>query len=317
MATLKQQYDARKLQRLQERVSKADQQVLTETRAARLILEAMDEEDLNKATQIIDKLRGMKGKGVGTLDTAIDKAVSELNKYTGGGPLTKAWAKLKSKVGIDNPLVKVMTFANALETGLKQIPQILKNNIGEIKPDMADKSIADALGEDEEKKKIVTQNILKALSPKGIFGAFKKVPYVDNMQVLAQDIMTAPLKAINTVVKQSAGGPQTDQVAPDMKDVAAGKGGAETKGTAQGVPAKGAEPSVGAQPGKGTTGAQGTTPAGETPPRGTDKGNGPPPTNKVEKAASAIKNNPDIAKGVDPLRLKAILDYLDDQDLLA
>lgn len=265
--TLKQQYDAKNLLRLREQVKKADRQVLVETRTTRLILEAMNEEDLKKATQIIDKLRGLKGKGLASLDTAIDAAITELNKYTGGGAIAQAWTKLKSRVGIDNPLVKVMTFANALETGFKQVPTVLKNNLGEIKPDMAKKTLDELLADKQDAKKVVTQNLLKALTPKGVFGAFKKVPYIQDMKMFVADMLSTPLENLNTVVKQTAGGPQTDQIAADIKGSVTDQGGAETKGAQPADASKGSAPTTGTAPSKETSKTNGTTPTGETPPR--------------------------------------------------
>lgn len=265
--TLKDNYTSQRLERLQENVKKIDNQMLLETKMSQLITEVMNEKDLNTASAIIDKLRGMKGKGIGTLDSAIDKAVGQLNKYTGGGPIAQAWAKIKSTAGVDNPLVKIMTFANALEAGFKQIPQILKNNIGEITPELADKSIMDAIGDDEQKKTTITQNLLKALAPKGIFGAFKKIPFIDNGQLLVQDLMSAPLKGLNAIIKQSAAGPQTDQVATDLKDAIVSKGGAETKNATPAGVAAGSKPTVGNSPAQEPVAASGSTPTGETPPR--------------------------------------------------
>lgn len=266
--SLKEGYEARRVEALKEQLRDIDKHVLNEHQTARLIIEAMDQEDLNKASQIIDKLRNMKGKGLTHLDAAISAAETELNKYTGGGILTKAWTKLKSRIGIDNPLVKVMTFANALETGFKQLPMIIKNNVGQLTPEQADQSLNDIVT-DADKRTILTNNMLKALSPKGIFGVFKKVPYIDK-SLLVTDLLSVTLKNMNVIVKQAATGPQTDQVAADMKDVVSGQGAAETKGTQPNATTKGTEPVVGSTPGKSTTGAIGSTPTGEQTPVAND-----------------------------------------------
>jgi hypothetical protein len=126
--TLKERYNQRQVQVLLERAKAADAQLLQEQRAARLLVEAMDQEDLNKVSAIIDKLNTVKSPELPVLSAAIEQAQAELNKYTGGGPITQAWTKLKSKFGVDNPVVKITTFADALERGFSQIPQILKNN---------------------------------------------------------------------------------------------------------------------------------------------------------------------------------------------
>lgn len=285
--TLKERYETKLLNETVERATKADSILIAENRTATVIVEAMNQQDLKKASDVIDKLRTLKGKSVGTLDMAIDKAIAELNKYTGGGPLTQAWAKLKTKVGIDNPLVKIMTFSNALETGFKQIPTILKNNLGEITPEMSAKSANDVI-QDEDVKTNVSNNILKALSPAGIFGAFKRVPYVDNMKILVQDMLSAPLKNLNDLVKITASGPQTAEIAADMKDVAQGQGDVETKGTLQGQQTTPAGQSVPPAPAKGADMTTGTAPTGQKPVR-TQTGNDIKPQ-VIAKAKPALQD---------------------------
>jgi len=266
VSTLKKRYDTRKIQNLQERTRIVDKQIINEARVSELLVEAMNEDDLKKASAIIDKLRNIKGKGLQSLDAAIEQAEAELNKYTGGGPLTKAWAKIKSKVGIDNPVVKIMTFANALETGFKQLPIILKNNIGALNKEQAEQTITELIP-DEEKRKTVLANILKALSPGGIFGAFKKVPYVDK-NVLSTDILNTPLGKLNATIAGITRGTQTSEIAADIKDTAQQAGGAETKGTQPGAPPVPAAGTAGQEnPPKSSTVSTGATPTGETPPR--------------------------------------------------
>jgi len=230
----------------------------------------MDEEDLKKVSQVIDKLRGLKGKGLHSLDTAIEQAEAELNKYTGGGAIAKAWGKLKSKVGIDNPVVKIMTMADALEQGFKQLPVILKNNIGDMESlkSQAEKSIDDIVT-DAGKKKTLVANIVKALSPKGIFGSFKNLPYLDK-NTFAADITATKLSALAPIIKAGTSGASPQEVAGDLKDTAASGGEAQTQKTAGGVPGKETSQTTGSAPGKPAVGTTSGTPAGETPaePRG-------------------------------------------------
>ena len=261
---LKNRYDAR--QRLTENLRKADTQLIIENRTAGLLIEAMNEADLQKASAIIDKLRNIKGKGVKSLDLAISQAETQLNKYTAGGPLTKAWSKMKGIVGINNPLVKFMTFANALETGFRQMPMILKNNLGGIDINAnQDKTISELIT-DPDKLKIITDNMLKALSPKGFFGAFKKVPYVDK-ETLVQDLINVPIKNLAHVIQQVNSGPNSEQIAADIKDTATATGAVANKGTAQTTPAQGTAGTQGTSPAKNTTQTSPSAATGETPDR--------------------------------------------------
>jgi len=143
--SLKERYDRRLQQSLQERARAADAQLLAEQKTVQLLLEAMNEEDLQKVGAIVQKLNTIKSPELPALSAAIDQAQAELNKYTGGGPITAAWTKLKSLVGVDNPVVKITTFADALERGFSQIPQILKNNGVDLSKADLNKSLASTL----------------------------------------------------------------------------------------------------------------------------------------------------------------------------
>jgi hypothetical protein len=57
---------------IEQKVREGRSQLLRENIAANLIIEAMDEKDLDQASQIIDKLRSMKGKGLDALDRGIE-----------------------------------------------------------------------------------------------------------------------------------------------------------------------------------------------------------------------------------------------------
>ncbi|MFA6050910.1 MAG: hypothetical protein WC761_07020 [Candidatus Paceibacterota bacterium] len=256
---------------IEQKVREGRSQLLRENIAANLIIEAMDEKDLDQASQIIDKLRSMKGKGLDALDRGIEQAESELNKYTAGGPISKAWSKMKGKMGIDNPLVKVMTMANALEQGFKQLPMILKNVVGS-QEDLyknSGKSIAE-LVPDETKQKIILKNIMKALSPSGVFGAFKKIPYVD-MSALAPALLAVEIGDLAPLIKTITSGPSTQRIADDIKDTATAGGEAETKNTSQSEPAHGSSGTEGTSPTKDTTKTTGSVKAGEAPGRPTPK----------------------------------------------
>jgi hypothetical protein len=338
--SLKEQYTQRKLQQLQERTRQADKQLLAETKFTRLLLEAMDEEDLQKVSAIVDKLDTIKTPELPSLTAAIEQAQAELNKYTGGGPITKAWAKLKSKVGIDNPVVKITTFADALERGFSQIPTILKNNgVNLAKADL-NKSLASTLtkkptgmksdkdmekspvtGKDvpgnekinppkprtgeksdsqlgrspftgkqvpdneeiqvpegaeprvdeapkapsgEEKMKNIVTQLRKALSPGGIFGVFKKVPYIDS-DSLAKELVAAPLKVFSNISKRIQAGAKAAEIASDMKSQIQGQGDEETKQAGAAEPTKPAGQSQPGAPSKPTTATTGTTGTGEQP----------------------------------------------------
>jgi hypothetical protein len=285
----------------------------------------MDDEDLEKVSAIIQKLNTIKVPELPKLTAAIEQAGVEVNKYTGGGPLTKAWAKMKDLVGIDNPIVKVTAFADALERGFSQIPQILKNNGVDLKDVDLNKSLVQVLGRlptaaprkkaptksskpsnwDSEMKSLAGQkpapgpqesvqneadgdqkniegkikNIVnqlqKALSPGGILGAFKKVPYISSAE-LAAELVRAPLRVFSTVAKRVNSGAKAAEIAPDLKAQVAGAGDAETKGTKPGTPAKQTSQTSPSAPAKPTTAGSGSVATGESTPKPQGGGKLPP-----------------------------------------
>lgn len=350
--TLKEQYSQRKLQSLKERAQKADKQLLAEANFARLLLEAMDPEDLQKVSAIVDKLNTLKAPELPHLSAAIEQAQAELNKFTGGGPIAKAWANLKTKIGIDNPVVKVTTFADALERGFAQVPQILKNNgvdlakadltksltntltktptgknggEGGMKSDVTgtannkekndmpgpgpvtgaksdaelgntsyggapqDTSYSTPGPEDEsvqneaapkgvsgeQKIKNIVAQIRKAMAPGGIFGAFKKVPYIDS-QALAQELVAAPLQVFSNVAKRVQQGAKAAEIAPDMKAQIQGQGDEQTKHSGTANPTTPAGQSQPGGPTTPTTATSNTTGTGQQPTNapGTKRGGG-------------------------------------------
>lgn len=318
MQTLKSKYETKRMDVLRERVKRLDEQLLHESQITKLILEAMDEEDLQKVSAIIDKLRGIKKLAGTSLKKAIEQAEAEVNKYTAGGPLVKLGSKLSGLVGFKNPIVKVMTFANALERGFSQIPTILKNNGIDLKGADKNKSLKTLLvptktGEksDEEmgkspvtgkkvpdtetpsltppdtskfgeakeikeaqdmtggaaKLKNIVAQLQKALSPGGIFGAFKKVPYIDST-ALADELTKLPIMTFSNIANSISQGIKTDQVAPDMKDVVRPEAGGAASGGGGTTPGELAQPTAGAAqaaPAKDTTVTTPSVPPGEKP----------------------------------------------------
>lgn len=293
------------LRRLNESLKRADLQLLSENKHAQLLIEAMNDQDLQQASNVIDKLRGLKGKGIKSLDDAINKAESQINRYTAGGPLVKAWNKLKGIAGFDNPLVRFMTFANALEQGFRQLPTIIKNNLPDVDLNANQDETIAQLVTDVDKQKTITDNMLKALSPKGIFGAFKKVPYIDK-NTLAQNLLNVPIKQLSAVIRQVNSGPNSDQIAGDIKDTATA-GGPATIGTTGAAPAQKPTGTLGTTPGKPATGAQPSAPTGETPERT------PVPT--VDQVYKKLSTQLIDAAGNEN-RAKAVLKLLSDEGML-
>jgi hypothetical protein len=266
--TLKEKYEARRLQRLQEKVSRINAELLEEHRVARLIVEAMDEEELNKASAVLDKLENLVSKlpNAKSLKAAVDAATNDINKYTGGGSIGRAWQKMKSKLsGGENPIVKAMALASALERGFQLLPKIVKN----LKIEKAEgDSLKDRLGGDNvaagtpganDKIQAAQGMLIKAFTPGGLFGAFKKLPYAD-VQGLVNDIMTSPIAALTQAQQTIEAGPKTADIAPELKDDL--KKGANVSGEKKSGESKSGEAPSGAKTASPTT--SGETPAAKS-----------------------------------------------------
>lgn len=320
--SLKERLRAKRLDELSTLIERIDRGLIVERAHADLIVEAIDADDLKKISAIIDKLRQIKRPELPALSKAIDQAMSDVNRYTAGGPIAKAWSKMKGLVGIDNPIVKVATFMNALEHGFSQIPQILKNNgvdlenadlnvslIGHIARKsgtgktgaVSDAELGNAFSknrsnesvdrlneadENEKKAMAIVKQLRAALAPEGVFGAFKKVPYVSGVD-LASELAKAPLKVFSSIAKIVNSGAKTSDIAQDIKGIASQHGDAETKETGETEPSKPTEqPSQTAGP-KPTTTSSKSTPTGETTPKADDGG----AQEQIKRAYYSIKGS--------------------------
>lgn len=348
--TLKNTYERKALSSLQERIRKIDAQVMSEARFADVLVERMEQGDLDKVSQIIDKLESIKNPKLPVLTKAIEQGQADVNKYTAGGPLANAWSKLQGLAGIDNPIVKITTFADALERGFQQLPTIIKNNLGSMKDVDTSKSLtqlmtpqpqaqqnvttqtstttskhteepaseqeptkyrvgsqneADSDVQSAGKLKVVASQMLKALAPGGVFGAFKKVPYVDT-KALVQELLTAPISALAPAVKGMRAGVKAAEIAPDMQDTITNKPGEGTKGSTLAQPGQQQSNSRPTSPSSGAKAASGSTGTEQNPTRSMGT--------SAQRAYSDLKDaGVDKEHGVSPAALKAIVAALEEK----
>ena len=222
---------------LQERLAHQKEILLAET-YAEILLEALDPEELKKATSTLSKLRELKaaGKNMPALVAAIDEAVNEINEFMGGGVgslLKRGLGAISKKFDIkagENPILKGLSFLNALESGFSKLPDILKNVIADYKED-DDKSPVDQAPDDAAKKTLAAQ-AKNAFSPSdGIFSKIaslfgKGIPYVSSSEDLVTDVLKAPAKEVTEVIKAASSGTSTSDAAGAAGDIArAGQGG--------------------------------------------------------------------------------------------
>ena len=259
MTTLQKKYTANKISKLQTKISFIDNSILNENLAANLILEAMDENEIQKASAVIEKLKNVasKAKSAKNLITAIKNAITDVNKYTGGNALEKMGQELLTKLtGSDNPIIKALALSQCLEKGFGLMPQIIKN----LSLDEGDgKTLASRLDQNDQQKgqKALYANMTKAFTPSGIFGAFKKVPYANIAAIIQEFIQDVPVTEIQEIINSMKQGPQATELASDVKDAmksgaasggavapAGGKNPEAAKGSAAGEASGGTSPAV-------------------------------------------------------------------------
>jgi len=241
--TLKEKYSSKKLDELSTKVRNAEL-ALTEGNKdshAKLLIEALDEDEYKKATEVIEKLKKLKDAAkdaeMDLLFGAIDAIIKEINKYTGGGDLARLGGKISSlfsKTPAKNPILAGLAMAEVLEKGFELLPTILKNNISDIETNKEKQkmSLDDAVKDDEALKKNILTNLEKAFVPSGKFGkVFGKIPGIDNKKLIT-DLMSATPEKLMGFKKLLEAGPQVDDLPVELTNpkeagaaVAAGKEG--------------------------------------------------------------------------------------------
>ena len=247
---------------LQERLSRKKEILLAES-YAEMLLEALDPEELKKATSTLSKMREIKaaGKNMPALVAAIDEAVKEINEFMGGGVgslLKRGLGALASKFDIkagENPILKGLSFLNALESGFGKLSDVLKNVVDDYKED-DDKSPLDQAPDDAAKKTLAAQAKNGFAPSEGIFSKIaslfgKGIPFVSSTEDLVTDVLKAPAKEVTEVIKAAASGESTSGAAGAAGDIARAGQGAGGGGRAGGGGGGGGVPRIAGVPGVG------------------------------------------------------------------
>ncbi len=236
MITLARKHTLKKLNETKKRVEKVELTLRENdlNRNVNLLLEALDADEYQKATQIIEQLQNISSKvesiGLKQIPQAIDNCIKDINEFTGGGIAQRAKSKLASLASLfskeapaKNPIMKGLSLASALEDGFKSTGVILKNNIKDIKSKM-DTSIDEIIGNDEKTKKNISNTLIKAFVPIGTFGKiFKKIPYIANEETMVQELMLLTPKQIEETFKTINSGPKASDIDTKIIDQQANK----------------------------------------------------------------------------------------------
>jgi hypothetical protein len=190
--SLKEAYVANKIAVIEHKASKNLEEIVTRNVTARVIIEAIDPEDLRVTSEMIKKLRELVSTtSLKSVAAAVVAAQDELNRASEGTISSKIWGKLKS-LGYKNPYLKALTLANSLETGFSQLKTILQNNGVDIEADK-DKPLNRVLN--AQRLESLKKQIINAFVPSGTFSVFKKMPFIDSGK-FAAEIVTVPLNSV-------------------------------------------------------------------------------------------------------------------------
>jgi hypothetical protein len=230
---------------------------------------------MQQATAVLKKLNAIAkaGKNIPYLPEIVKKAADDVNEFTGGGVMSllkKGMSAIQQKLGAKagaNPILKSIMLANALESGFRDMSDVISNNLPDYDP--AGGSLTDQAKNDKAIIKNITNAFKKAFVPEGIFAKLKSlipggsggIPYVDNVDALVQGIMDSDGQSLSAVVKAAAAGGGTEQVTQAVKDMvqqgkSSGEKVAEVPKSGQALDQKGLAAAVGAgEEAKGQEGA--------------------------------------------------------------
>lgn len=244
MKTLKQEYKLKKINELKHRVRKSELILIENDKDIQtsLLLEALDEDEYKKATEVIEKLRKISGVAkslnLSILPKAIEDCVKDINTFAGGDFKTKAMGQLASlfskSAPSSNPILKGLSFASALEAGFKSLQTVVKNNIKDIQNKM-DVSIIKSSEEDPAIQKNISNALTKSFIPAGVFGKlFGKIPYIADSKKLIEEIMTLTPDQINQIYEPLNSGTKAADVDQNITDEDANDAAAKEIGDKEG-----------------------------------------------------------------------------------
>jgi hypothetical protein len=159
------------------------------------INEALKKEDLDKMTKIIDSIRALKNYGVASISDAAEKAALDAANYISKGTVGKAWSSLKTMFtsGKANPVAKAAGFVSLVGGACSQMPQIIKNVVGNF--EATSNQTLTQLVTDEKKKKQLNDLLMKAFTPDNPLEKF-----YGNTNAFVKDVMNTPLESISKLV---------------------------------------------------------------------------------------------------------------------
>jgi hypothetical protein len=175
--------------RLKDRTLKKAYERQTLREGTTLLLEA-DQKVIQQIEQALAALSGITPDGAKIFETAIDAAKQELGKYLQGG------IKQTFKNIFSDPVAKATTLANAIRTGLTQLPTIARLYLPKGGENETQKSIWEMVPPEKQKDLLAsfTKAFKSDLSKGGLGGAMdllkgNGLPYIANLQAAVQELL--------------------------------------------------------------------------------------------------------------------------------
>lgn len=258
--------------RLKDRTLKKAYEQQTLREGATLLQEA-DQKVIQQIEQALSALSGITPDGAKIFEQAIAAAKQELGKYLQGG------IKQSFKNIFSDPVAKATTLANAIRTGLTQLPTIARLYLPPGTEKETQKSIWEMVPPEQQKDLLATftKAFKSDLSKGGLSGAMdllkgNELPYIANLQMAVQELLQNTNPQGGFKLAQQATAQQeppiqtaTPETAPGQATPAPGQAGQGPQGAqagAQGTPQTVAAPNVGnAVQTQGPQTAQTTKPA--------------------------------------------------------
>lgn len=315
--------------RLKDRTLKKayEQQTLRE---GTTLLQEADQKVIQQIEQALAALSGITPDGAKIFEQAIAAAKQELGKYLQGG------IKQSFKNIFSDPVAKATTLANAIRTGLTQLPTIARLYLPPGTEKETQKSIWEMVPPEQQKDLLATftKAFKSDLSKGGLSGAMdllkgNGLPYIANLQAAVQELLqnTNPQGGFKLAQRAKQQQEPPIQTADENVPQNAPQQAPQQQATSPGAtPAKAAEPAQTPKAPAGTKAPIPPTPlqvatqtgtgAGPTPPGGTAKAPAQPPatgkpltaadTDKLKQMAYYVKSR----SGVDEATAQKVIDAL-------
>ena len=239
--------------RLKDRTLKKAYERQTLREGTTLLLEA-DQKVIQQIEQALAALSGITPDGAKIFEQAIDAAKQELGKYLQGG------IKQTFKNVFSDPVAKATTLANAIRTGLSQLPTIARLYLPKGGENETQKSIWEMVPPEKQKDLLAsfTKAFKSDLSKGGLGGAMdllkgNGLPYIANLQQAVQELLQNTNPQGGFKMGQQAAAQQEPPVQTATPTTAPGQAEPAAAGQAAPTPASAGQGPQGAQ-----AGAQGT-----------------------------------------------------------